>query len=354
MSEIRFYTILFIVCLASAVHAASPGVAKVYEYLPAPGQFINTLPAYSEGDDAAAMVAKAETSLKANSIICLGGFGGYVVVGFDHTIPNVADTVDFIVLGNAFEGSAEPGVIQVMRDENGNGLPDDTWYEIWGSAHDSTRTVFDYTIEYQAPDADDKIKWSDNKGGSGVITKNAFHSQSYYPLWVSNTSLTFTGTQLPPNGVNTGDDKSEYWVNAAFDYGYADNRPNNHVNASIDIDWATDDEGNHVDLEGIDFVRVYCGVNQICGWLGERSTEVSGVNDLHPIVGIDEVEGDIEVIRVGEYLYGVPENSDVIVYSLSGSVVSHRHGVSGQVYLPEYHVGLIIKIINSNRTIVIR
>lgn len=35
-------------------------------------------------------------------MISLGGFGGYVVVGFDHTITNVTGKRDFRVLGNAF------------------------------------------------------------------------------------------------------------------------------------------------------------------------------------------------------------------------------------------------------------
>ncbi|CUQ14422.1 Uncharacterised protein [Segatella copri] len=34
-------------------------------------------------------------------------------------------------------------------------------------------------------------------------------------------------------------------------------------------------------LDHIDFVRVYSAQNQMCGWLGETSTEVSGAEDLH-------------------------------------------------------------------------
>ena len=61
-------------------------------------------------------------------MITLGGFGGYVTVGFDHTIQNVEGLRDFRVLGNAFYananpnpdapegGSCEPGVIMVAYD----------------------------------------------------------------------------------------------------------------------------------------------------------------------------------------------------------------------------------------------
>ena len=41
-------------------------------------------------------------------MISLGGFGGYVVVGFDHTITNVTGKRDFRVLGNAFYSAANP------------------------------------------------------------------------------------------------------------------------------------------------------------------------------------------------------------------------------------------------------
>jgi hypothetical protein len=42
-----------------------------------------------------------------------------------------------------------------------------------------------------------------------------------------------------------------------------------------------DKEGNPVKLDGIHFVKIYCAVNQICGWAGETSTEISGVEDLY-------------------------------------------------------------------------
>ncbi|MES1923608.1 hypothetical protein MHBO_005212 [Bonamia ostreae] len=47
------------------------------------------------------------------------------------------------------------------------------------------------------------------------------------------------------------------------------------------IDWAVDSNGNPVELTGVDFVKVYTGQNQQCGWLGETSTEVLGITDLH-------------------------------------------------------------------------
>ena len=49
----------------------------------------------------------------------------------------------------------------------------------------------------------------------------------------------------------------------------------------MDIDWAVDNEGNKVSLDRIDFIKVVCGMQQVCGWIGETSTEVMGAADLH-------------------------------------------------------------------------
>ena len=68
----------------------------------------------------------------------------------------------------------------------------------------------------------------------------------------------------------------------AVEKGYVDNHPNDKEDKiSFDIDWAVDREGNPVYLPGVDFIRVYTGVNQQCGWLGETSTEISRAEDLH-------------------------------------------------------------------------
>ena len=66
-----------------------------------------------------------------------------------------------------------------------------------------------------------------------------------------------------------------------FRYGYADNEPNANDRAAIDIDWAVNAKGQKVHLPGVDFIKIYTGVNQENGWLGECSTEVMGVDDLH-------------------------------------------------------------------------
>ena len=279
-------------------------IAKVFDFMPSYGQFTNKLPVTNVGDTKETIIAKVEKELakpKAG-MISLGGFGGYVVFGFDHTIVNVEGERDFKVLGNAFYaaanpnpdapkgGSVEPGVIMVAYDKNKNGMPDeDEWYEIEGSAHNHKETIKNYEITYFKPspeldeqkgNIDEYIRWEDNQGNKGWKPKNQFHAQSYYPLLANGDKVTFKGTRLPNNAVDESG-TGTYWVLYAFEYGYADNAPNDSDDSSIDISWAIDKDGNKVHLPGIDFVKVYNGINQEAGWLGETSTEITGAVDLH-------------------------------------------------------------------------
>ena len=110
---------------------------------------------------------------------------------------------------------------------------------------------------------------------------NQFHPQPYYPQWIKEGQLTFTGTCLPQNGINQGTEQAPDFVLPSFTYGYADNYPNNSADAEIDIDWAVDKDGKPANLPGVDFIKIYTGVNQENGRLGENSTEVCGVTDLN-------------------------------------------------------------------------
>ncbi|NIG55713.1 hypothetical protein [Chitinophaga sp. Cy-1792] len=307
-----------------ATNPQSPYTAKVFDFLPAPGQFVNDLPKYVAGDTYETMVTKAGKELIGEdaNLITLGGWGGYVVLGFDHTIVNVAGRRDFRIYGNAFGansnprpdapfgGSCEPGIIMVAYDKNKNGKPDDDeWYEIKGSgnfgaenepwysnavaAKLDTRTFRSYEMTYYRPTTEtpgevtdgyttisNYIRWTDNQGQQGYKIKNTYHNQSYYPAWVKDDKLTFKGIRLANNGIDESGAGS-YFVLYAYRYGYVDNYPNAHDNSGIDIDWAIDKNGKKVNLPGIDFVKIYSGVNQENGWLGENSTEVGRGEDLH-------------------------------------------------------------------------
>ena len=264
----------------------SPYISRVYEYVPAPGQFINTTTsAYIEGFTASDVLQKASARLvgRVDSLVTLGSFGGYIVVGFDHTIPNVEDEYDFKVYGNAMAGSSEPGVVMVSYDTNGNGKPDDEWYEIAGSEYDNPETIKEYEITYYRPDPlDGDVLWNDNKGGRGYVRRvNAHKQASYFPVWIPGETLTFKGTKLPGNAEDQGQGGNQYWVLKPFEWGYADNRPNGSEGSKFKIEWAVKKDGSPANLKGVDFIKVYTGVLQEAGWTGETSTEIAGIEDLH-------------------------------------------------------------------------
>lgn len=343
-------TLILTLALTATLGAAadSPYINKVYEYRPAPGQFVNTLPTAEAGDSEADVCARALESIggTAGGTVTLGAFGGYITFGFDHTVQNAAGKADFKVLGNSFfstkaekpdGGSSEPGVIMVSRDENGNGLPDDTWYEIRGTAYSNSSANF--SITYYKPAADHKpvvsdprgaysddeyIRWSASDGTSGYMPKLIVHTQDYYPVWLGSDELTFTGTRLPGNAVEEGSRVKE-WVLYPVGNGYADCYPNDDARAEIDIDMATDADGKPANLPGIDFVRVYTGQLQNVGALGETSTEVCGAVDLNSTQGIADATAsdDIKIFFTGESLrvLGAAEGAAIRVCDLAGRTV---------------------------------
>ena len=278
---------------------------KVYEYTPAPGQFINeTKTGGFDGSQTTPEAAIAYAESRMSEVdrdgnpypnwVSLGGFGGYIVVGFDHSIDNSGD-YDIGILGNSFSGSSEPGIVWVMQDENGNGLPDDTWYELAGSETGKAETIQNYAVTYYRPSGTMMpVLWIDNLGNSGEIDYlTQFHRQDYYyPLWIESDSYTLTGTCLAPRNYDASGNGS-YWVNAEYDWGYVDNfssidRLTGDENATADananhfkISNAIDFECQPIHLDYIDFVKVQVGVNAKSGWLGELSTEVFGFYDYN-------------------------------------------------------------------------
>ena len=284
--------------------AYSPYISRVLEYNPAPGQFVNTMPEYEEGDTYEIMRQKVEVSIAgiSRTLISLGAWGGYVTFAFDHSVVNTPEQLDFLIEGNSFYasttskgGSSEPGIVMVSIDINQNGLPDDPFYQLAGSEYHNSATIHNYSMTYHrtpanhTPQPDKKnslsdstyIRWTDNQNQTGYLYKNTFHTQEYFPLWLTDSTLTFVGSRLPDNAHDpTG--KGSYWVQSPFDYGYADCHPNDSTTrCSFDIDWAVTDKGEPIHLPCVDFVRVYTGVFQQCGWTGEISTEISHARDLN-------------------------------------------------------------------------
>lgn len=253
----------------------------VFEYMPAPGQFINAGEEHSTQIEANDFALKCLTE---NLYVSLGGFGGYIVVGFDHSI--IAGVgYDFYVKGNSFPGSSEPGVVYVMQDLNANGLPDDTWYELKGSEYGKIETITDYVVTYKKPADRTNVSWSDNRNNKGVIDYlPEFHTQrTYYPSWITTDNYSLKGTMLANNVIF--EEAANFYELSPFDWGYVDNRGADFdadLMANVfEISNAIDARGEGVKLEYIDFIKVQCAINGKAGHLGEVSTEVSGFFDAH-------------------------------------------------------------------------
>lgn len=251
----------------------------VYEYTPAPGQFINEN--YSAKTPAEA-VAFAQGRLDKKQFLSLGAFGGYVVLGFEKGLKNKAGA-DFAVIGNAFDGNSEPAVVYVMYDANHNQKPDEIWYELCGSESGKPETMQNYAVTYFRPEGEKmNVKWTDSEGNSGEIDYNNFHKQpSYYPEWISEDSYTLRGTRLQARNRL----EVSIWIMPGYEWGYADNFSHTDYIAekkanAFEIENAIDETLKKVELDSIHFIKIQTAVNAKSGNVGEMSSEVFGIYAL--------------------------------------------------------------------------
>lgn len=271
----------------------------VYEYTPAPGQFINDQPIggfTGEETTPEAACAYALERLSQKRTLSLGAFGGYAIVGFDHSIINLGQGYDFCIGGNAFiasHGSSnEPGIVWVMQDTNGNRKPDDEWYQLAGSEYGAESTIKNYSVTYFRPQGPNMpVEWIDSEGKTGTIDYLRTHRQDYYyPAWIKADSYTLVGCRLEPRVEQ--DSATGEWANLAYPWGYADNVGSDSIDndnpspeqnkVGFKISNAVDSDGTHVELAFIDFIKVQTAVQSKAGHIGENSCEVIFFQDLNP------------------------------------------------------------------------
>lgn len=271
---------------------------KVFEWTPAPGQFIGDNMSGRETTPEQAN-AWAQQRLDKKTHVSLGAFGGYIIVGFDHSIARRDGQYDFAIMANAFlnassgtGGSNEPGIVYVMQDVNGNGLPDDEWFELRGCETGKSETRQNYAVTYYRPAGPKmNVQWTDNSGITGCIDYlGGFHRQDYYyPAWITADSYTLYGTCL--HDKTSHNSASGFWDNSAFDWGYADNKGSDDLGGQNGeggegqrngflIENAMYPDLTPINLQYIDFIKVQTGLNSKAGWLGEVSTEVFNFQDL--------------------------------------------------------------------------
>lgn len=356
--------------LIFALGALSPFMAHVYEYNPAPGQFVNEAPEYEDGDTYDDMLSKAEEQLCGEAtpgLVTLGAFGGYIIFGFDHPVANVEGQADFKIYGNAITNGSEPGIVSVSIDSNGNGLPDDPWYELRGSEYDNPETISNFSIEYFRPLADhtdvpdpehsfvtdaEYSRWVASDSTEGYIYKTTAHDQPYWPLWLdaSLTTLNFKGTRLPDNGVDRNGKGTNYNI-TPFEWGYVDNIPNTRL-TGFDLGNAVDADGKPVNLSHADFFRVHTAVRQNLGWLGESSTEIAGAEDLHPDIspddtGMNTVQSSSPSWRLISTTFNgvdveVSESVILTIHRPDGTVITTKNLTPGRHHISVPETGILI------------
>ncbi len=329
LNRIR-YTGATIILILSFTMAGAQYISEVLEYTPAPGQFINSAP-WGLPSSASSIVGTVNGSL------CLGSFGGYVIFRFENPVENHPDNpygVDFTIFGNPLIDWSEPGIVSVMKDNNENSLPDDTWYELNGSDYYFSSTARNYEVTYSNPGdtiALD-VPWMDNTGKVGHIRANSFHQQPYYPLPDSFPALaqdqyTLSGSVIEAEMETTS---PTFIKSRKRAFGYADNqlrgtapfiKPDNPYTGEVensggdafDIGWAVDSNGIYVDLDCIHFVKVHNAALSAEGWLGELSTEITGAVD---VAEDGSTTGELDMIVIKE----LPVEIDTTEYQLEAFV----------------------------------
>jgi hypothetical protein len=190
----------------------------------------------------------------------LGGFGGYAIFGFDHSVENRGG-YDLFIQGNAFANWEEPGIVWVSQDENGNGQPDDTWYELAGSARNDPSTVTRYAKKYYRPQSPGTPRMEDNTGQTSAGTSS--QTGGFFPYWIDCEYVIYHGAKTTvPKHVSTG---------------YVDTvaRPAFKISDAIQAD------GAPVHLDYIDFVKVQSIVGAGIGAGVGMGTEFHTPEDMH-------------------------------------------------------------------------
>jgi hypothetical protein len=264
------------------VKSNSPYITKVFDYTYAPGQDASTIAQSAKGDDFI-----GQPFINNKNLTFLGNWGGYIVAGFDHQVKN-GPGYDFAIYTQPGPMSS-PGVVFVMSDLNGDGLPNDgDWIELKGSEFNNTQTIRNYQVTYYKPVNNGNVTWTDNQGKQGELIPGYPSGSWWWSGYGDKTEISFSGVRLPNAYENQPtQDGTQNWViiPGLFSFGYAKCFGNLDWNSDLkanlfDISNAVDSAGNPVTLTGINFIKIQSGVFQIAGWLNEVSTEISGAADL--------------------------------------------------------------------------
>jgi len=328
MGSSWIWTLLLVSSAYAVGEEGSPFAVRVLVFAPAPGQFVNH-PDFNVPERALGPPLGGGTSAPNNtSVVSLGGFGGYIVLGYDHTVvddPLNPFGMDAIIFGNAYWVGGNPNrhwaecaMIEISLDENENGLADDPWYLIPGTHIIDPPSQFvivqwddDIKDGYYPPDDESWIP-AGNSGtwqteafalptavfGAAVVTNPTAKGNSegiygygdYSPTLVlgdlDGDDIVDDTTITPQQFYTTPDDPLAVGMTVGSGGGDA-----------FDIAWAIDPiTGDAAELYGFDFIRLTSAVDSVSPILGEKSAEIDAVADVAPDpFGDADDDGDIDL-----------------------------------------------------------
>jgi hypothetical protein len=220
----------------------------------------------------------------------LGAYGGYWT--WAHRAVNT-NTRSIQISGNPMATWSEPGIVWVSIDANGNGQPDDPWYELKGGDDENAQYASQvsrlHAVKYklgqtspvinQYGQTNDEVFYVDSKGRTGWFPGG--WSTAWGVAETPGAWVTFTGTMLRYTAggivcaVNMG-------ATPNHDWGYVD-----AAHPALGNDWdkfniqhAILADGSPANLPYIDFIKVQTGIFHREGGFGEISTEIASADGL--------------------------------------------------------------------------
>lgn len=257
--------------LAPASCVSAQFASRVIEYSPAAGQLV-TDPDFNDPARATGAPGMGTPGVPVTSgVVTLGGFGGSITLAFDAPVmddPSNPMGLDAIVFGNAFYVSDNPtrrfseaGVIEIARDDNQNGIADDPFFFIPGSAL-AAQALPPFEIT-------EPVMLANVEGNSSTQTEDHWGYADRTP------------TQAAAPGSSESELIAFYTTpDDPFVVGIS---PGSGGGDAFDIAWAVDPQtGLAAGLDRFDFIRITTAVDVAAGLFGEKSTEIDAVSDVSP------------------------------------------------------------------------
>ncbi len=313
-------------------------------YLPAPGQFVNNQSFNKAYRALGSPTGAGYMNASNRDIVTLGGFGGKIVLSFDHNVENNPANpmgLDAIVFSNAWYYAgypnyrwSEPATIEIMPELNDNNIPGDDpceiWYLIPGSNLDDPNTfrtiIWDINDPnvYGYPDFNDSWPVTYETSAFEIFPNfQCVGGDPPYCIWLlvnpniedpdpyndnlegfwgyAEYSPTLKLGDLNVDDINDGfgdcpNMPPELFYTVPDDPFTVGILPGTCGGDAFDIDWAVNpDTWQPANLVSFKYIRITNPVHEMIGEegiLGESSPEIDAVADVRPV---GDINGDNEI-----------------------------------------------------------